>query len=58
MTRETDYNPDGISKEDAKKLLHQHRIEKLLVVDDAFRCIGLNDGERISKKRSEIPTRR
>ncbi len=26
---------------EAKRLLHQHRIEKLLVVDDAFRCIGL-----------------
>ena len=25
----------------ARKLLHQHRIEKLLVVDDAYRCVGL-----------------
>jgi IMP dehydrogenase len=25
----------------ARQLLHRHRIEKLLVVDDAFRCIGL-----------------
>ncbi len=25
----------------ARRLLHRHRIEKLLVVDDAFRCIGL-----------------
>ena len=31
----------GISSEDARKLLHQHRIEKLLVVDDEYRCIGL-----------------
>ncbi len=31
----------GISAEDARKLLHQHRIEKLLVVDDDYRCIGL-----------------
>ncbi len=29
------------SQEDARRLLHQHRIEKLLVVDDAFHCIGL-----------------
>jgi len=27
--------------EEAKHLLHQHRIEKLVVVDDDFRCIGL-----------------
>jgi IMP dehydrogenase len=32
---------EGISHEEAKKILHQHRIEKLLVVDDKYRCIGL-----------------
>ncbi|WP_019644677.1 IMP dehydrogenase [Novispirillum itersonii] len=32
---------EGVSQEDAKALLHKHRIEKLLVVDDAYRCIGL-----------------
>lgn len=25
----------------ARRLLHQHRIEKLVVVDDAYRCVGL-----------------
>lgn len=30
-----------ISREDAQKLLHQHRIEKLLIVDENFRCAGL-----------------
>ncbi len=30
-----------ITKEEAKKLLHQNRIEKLLVVDGQDRCIGL-----------------
>ena len=30
-----------ITKEDAKKLLHQHRLEKLLIVDNADNCIGL-----------------
>lgn len=30
-----------ITKEEARKLLHKNRIEKLLVVDDAKRCIGL-----------------
>ncbi|MEM8855134.1 MAG: IMP dehydrogenase [Pseudomonadota bacterium] len=32
---------DGVAQEEAKRLLHQHRIEKLLVVDDAFNCTGL-----------------
>jgi IMP dehydrogenase len=30
-----------VSPEEARRLLHRHRIEKLLVVDDAYRCIGL-----------------
>jgi IMP dehydrogenase len=32
---------EGVSQEDAKQLLHRHRIEKLLVVDDQYRCVGL-----------------
>ena len=36
----------------AKKLLHQHRIEKLLVVDDAYRCIGLITVKDIEKART------
>ena len=31
----------GVSQEEARRLLHQHRIEKLLVVDDEGRCVGL-----------------
>jgi IMP dehydrogenase len=31
----------GVSQENARRLLHARRIEKLLVVDDAYRCIGL-----------------
>ena len=27
---------EGVSREEAKRLLHQHRIEKLLVVDDDY----------------------
>ena len=30
-----------VDKAEAKKLLHKHRIEKLLVVDDQEKCIGL-----------------
>ena len=40
---------EGATKEDAKKLLHQYRIEKLLVVDDAYRCIGLITVKDIEK---------
>ena len=32
---------EAVGHEEAKRLLHQHRIEKLLVVDDAYHCIGL-----------------
>lgn len=32
---------DGTSQAEAKRLLHSYRIEKLLVVDDVFSCIGL-----------------
>ena len=32
---------DGAPAEEAKRLLHQRRIEKLLVVDSNYRCIGL-----------------
>ncbi len=31
----------GVSAEQARALLHKRRLEKLLVVDDAYRCIGL-----------------
>ena len=41
--------PRNISKEKAKKLLHQHRIEKLLVVDSAGHCIGLITVKDIEK---------
>ena len=40
---------EGATKEDAKRLLHQYRIEKLLVVDDAYRCIGLITVKDIEK---------
>ena len=32
---------DGVDPDEAKRLLHQHRIEKLIVVDDNDRCTGL-----------------
>jgi IMP dehydrogenase len=30
-----------VGADEARRLLHRHRIEKLLVVDDSYRCIGL-----------------
>ncbi len=30
-----------VDREEARRLLHRHRIEKLLVVDDQHRCVGL-----------------
>ncbi|MFN3826220.1 MAG: IMP dehydrogenase [Micavibrio sp.] len=40
---------NGASKDEARRLLHKHRIEKLLVVDDADRCIGLITVKDIEK---------
>ncbi|MCB2074288.1 MAG: IMP dehydrogenase [Novosphingobium sp.] len=39
----------GTSGDDARRLLHQRRIEKLLVVDDDFHCIGLITVKDIEK---------
>jgi IMP dehydrogenase len=39
----------GVSKDEARRLLHQRRIEKLLVVDDAFHCVGLITVKDIEK---------
>jgi IMP dehydrogenase len=39
----------GVERAEAKRLLHKYRIEKLIVVDDDFRCVGLitvNDMEK------------
>jgi IMP dehydrogenase len=40
---------EGTTQDEAKQLLHQHRIEKLLVVDDQFRCVGLITVKDIEK---------
>ena len=40
---------EGVAREEAKRLLHHNRIEKLLVVDDKFRCIGLITVKDIEK---------
>lgn len=40
---------EGVSQEEAQRLLHQRRIEKLLVVDANFRCTGLITVKDIEK---------
>ena len=39
----------GVSQEEARRLLHQRRIEKLLVVDGDYRCVGLVTVKDIEK---------
>jgi IMP dehydrogenase len=39
----------GVTRDEAKRLLHQNRIEKLLVVDEAYRCVGLITVKDIEK---------
>jgi IMP dehydrogenase len=40
---------EGVGQDEAKRLLHQHRIEKLLVVDGQYRCVGLITVKDIEK---------
>jgi IMP dehydrogenase len=42
--------PVGTTLEDAEKILHQHRVEKLLVVDDKYTLKGLITVKDIQKK--------
>ena len=41
MTEKVVTVKEGVSSNEAKRLFHQHRIEKLIVVDDDYRCVGL-----------------
>lgn len=50
MTRENLATvPLGTSQQEAQRILHQRRIEKLLVVDDADHCVGLITVKDIEK---------
>jgi IMP dehydrogenase len=49
MTKKLVTIREGVGQEEAKRLLHQHRIEKLLVVDDEQRCVGLVTVKDIEK---------
>ncbi len=39
----------SVTQDEAKRLLHQNRIEKLIVVDDDFHCVGLITVKDIEK---------
>jgi IMP dehydrogenase len=54
MTRDTPDKPlvtvrNGVGRDEAKRLLHKYRIEKLLVVDKDYRCVGLITVKDIEK---------
>ena len=49
MTRKVITVGEGVGHEEARRLLHQHRIEKLVVVDEAGRCVGLITVKDIEK---------
>ncbi len=51
MTRDVVTVRETATHDEAKRLLHQHRIEKLLVVDDAGRCTGLITVKDMDKAR-------
>jgi IMP dehydrogenase len=40
---------ESVGQSEAKRMLHQHRIEKLVVVDDQYRCVGLITVKDIEK---------
>ncbi|HVH81128.1 MAG TPA: IMP dehydrogenase [Stellaceae bacterium] len=40
---------ESVGRDEARRLLHQHRIEKLVVVDDDYRCTGLITVKDIEK---------
>ena len=57
MTRHRPDHPlitvkEHTSREDAKKLLHKHRIERLIVVDEDYRCVGLITVKDIEKEQA------
>ena len=49
MTKKLITVREGVGQDEAKRLLHQHRIEKLLVVDAQYRCVGLITVKDIEK---------
>ena len=51
MTTDVVTVPEGVDPEEAKRLLHKHRIEKLVVVDDDGGCAGMMTVRDIQRSR-------
>lgn len=49
MTKKLVTVREGVGQGEAQRLLHEHRIEKLLVVDEDYRCVGLITVKDIEK---------
>ncbi|MGE0195980.1 MAG: IMP dehydrogenase, partial [Methylocystis sp.] len=49
MTKKLVTVREGVGQGEAQRLLHEHRIEKLLVVDEDYRCVGLVTVKDIEK---------
>ncbi len=41
MTKEVVTCREGVSEDEARRLLHEHKIERLVVVDSDYHCVGL-----------------
>jgi IMP dehydrogenase len=52
MTKRVITVQEDVDADSARRLLHQHRIEKLVVVDDEQRCVGLITVKDIEKARN------
>ena len=52
MTKRVVTVREDVDADSARRLLHRHRIEKLVVVDDAQRCVGLITVKDIEKARN------
>jgi IMP dehydrogenase len=49
MTKKLVTVREGVGQEEARRLLHEHRIEKLIVVDESYHCVGLVTVKDIEK---------
>lgn len=52
MTQKVVTVREGVSQDEAKRLLHKHRIERLVVVDENGRCVGLVTVKDMDKAQS------
>jgi IMP dehydrogenase len=49
MTKKVITVTEGVPQDEARRLLHQHRLEKLVVIDEEGRCVGLLTVKDIEK---------